>query len=98
VSGGRGERTADGVLQPHPGETAVDVEIGTGDEPGAHRRIAAPTSSSGLPKRFIGVWLMIVAVRSGERIFRFCSAGKNPGQRTLTRTPFGASSRATFWV
>ena len=65
---------------------------------GAQSRIAAPSSSSGLPKRFIGVLFMIDAVRSGERIFLFCSAGKKPGQSTFTRTPLGASSRATFLV
>ncbi|HET7537189.1 MAG TPA: SDR family NAD(P)-dependent oxidoreductase, partial [Candidatus Didemnitutus sp.] len=30
-------------------------------------------------KRFAGVWPMIAATRSGDRIFLFCSAGKNPG-------------------
>ncbi len=41
---------------------------------------------------------MIFSTRSGARIFLFCSAGKKPGQRALTRTFDGASSRATFWV
>ena len=33
----------------------------------------------------------------GERILRFCSAGKKPGTSVLTRTPFGAHSRARFF-
>ena len=43
---------------------------------GAQSRIAAPRSSSGVPKRFIGVLPMIESTRSGERIFLFCSADK----------------------
>src|SRR5213078_4756984 len=50
------------------------------------------------PKRFMGVWARILATRSGCRILRFCSAGKKPGERALTRIPWGAHSRARFMV
>ena len=58
----------------------------------------APTNSSGSPKRAMGVCERMLAVRWRVRIARFCSAGKKPGQIAFTRTPCGASSRATFWV
>ena len=45
----------------------------------------APTSSRASPKRFIGVCPRIEATRSGDRILRFCSAGKKPGQKGNTR-------------
>ena len=51
-------------------------------------------SSRASPKRLAGVWPRMAVTRSGERIFRFCSAGKKPGTRTLTRTRCGAHSRA----
>ena len=34
----------------------------------------------------------------GVEDLRFCSAGKKPGHKAFTRTPRGASSRATFCV
>ena len=55
---------------------------------------AVPTSSSGLPNRPRGVCFMIDSTRSGDRIWRFCSAGKKPGTMAFTRTPAGANSRA----
>ena len=55
-------------------------------------------SSRASPKRFIGVCPMMLATRSGVSTLRFCSAGKNPGTSTLTRTFFGAHSRARFLV
>ena len=64
------------------------------------RKIAAPTNSAASPKRPIGVWFQICRVRSvGEpsglnKSARFWSAGKKPGVRVLTRTPWGAHSRA----
>ena len=61
-------------------------------------RMVAPTSSWGSPKRAIGVFCMIFSIRAGSRILRFCSAGKKPGERALTRTPIGASPRAAVWV
>ena len=54
-----------------------------------------PTAS---PKRPMGVWPMIDAVRSSVSSLRFCSAGKNPGQMAFTRIPCGASSRAITLV
>src|ERR1043166_2933284 len=40
-----------------------------------------------------------VGVPSGlNRTRRFCSAGKKPGVRELTRTPLGAHSRARNWL
>ena len=51
-------------------------------------------SSRASPKRFIGVWPMMLVTRSGVRTFLFCSAGKKPGTRTFTRTRAVAHSRA----
>ena len=68
----------------------------------ASRRVARqeerrPNELRASPKRFIGVCPRIEATRSGDRIFRFCSAGKKPGTRVLTRTRLGAHSRARFF-
>ena len=50
----------------------------------------APISSSGSPKRCIGVCRMMLSIRSWSSSLRFCSAGKKPGQMALTRTPLRA--------
>jgi hypothetical protein len=41
---------------------------------------------------------MMLATRAGVSTLRFCSAGKNPGTSVLTRTRWGAHSRARFFV
>jgi len=46
----------------------------------------------------MGVCDMIERMRSASRIWRFCSAGKKPGHKALTRTLWGANSRATLRV
>ena len=58
------------------------------------QQITAPISSSASPKRFMGVCRNMSEIRSFERILRFCSAGKNPGARALTRILYGAHSLA----
>mmetsp|Transcript_18305 Transcript_18305/g.38391 ORF Transcript_18305/g.38391 Transcript_18305/m.38391 type:complete len:206 (+) Transcript_18305:262-879(+) len=60
-------------------------------------RIHTGTSSCGSPKRLAGVCSKMVAVRSLERIFRFCSAGKKPGISRFTLN-FSPYSRAKFWL
>ena len=51
-----------------------------------------------LPSRPAGVWVRMARTRSSSSSLRFCSAGKKPGAIALTRMPFGASSRARYWV
>ena len=63
----------------------------------ASRRVA-PMSSSALPKREAGVWRRMSSTRDSSRILRFCSAGKKPGTRVLTRMSLSAHSRARLRV
>ena len=61
-------------------------------------RSVAPMSSSGSPKRDIGVFLKISRIRDSSSAFLFSSEGKNPGMRVLTRMSFSAHSREKFLV
>ena len=52
----------------------------------------APASSLGWPNRLRGVCRIMFSVRSSVRMDLFCSAGKNPGDKALTRMPKGADA------
>src|SRR5262249_47716621 len=63
------------------------------------RNIAAPDSSSGLPKRFIGVRSKNSAPRGvPSRSFSFNAVRKTPGTIAFTHTPYGAHSIASDFV
>src|SRR5690625_3912686 len=82
------------VMLVQPPSTGISVLVTKLDARSEASHTAAPCNSSGFPKRFIGVCLIMEAVLSSLKIFLFCSAGKNPGIIALTLIPWGANSRA----
>src|SRR5450759_2230594 len=86
------------VIPVNPPSTGIIVPVTKEDALSDASQRSAPANSSGSPYLAIGVCTKIDFRRSSVKIFRFCSAGKNPGIMAFTRILCGAHSRARNFV
>src|SRR3989344_3909491 len=92
------------VCAKNPPSTGISMPVTKPLACGLARKTVAPASSSGSPKRPIGVCRKIASARAPGapssliRRRRLYSAGIQPGVILLTRTPLPAHSRARYFV